>query len=105
MKSTKSSAMKATKKKLAKDTSGDGVSDSLWANNPSLAASLALVPFDSNERNIPPKNESTEFENKAIPRSLPPALVELKTVMLFQIVVLLRVSMTCLIGLTLGNLA
>ena len=63
-----------TKKRPPSAVSGDGVSDSLWANNPSLAASLALVPLNSGEREKD-VTEAAEEKNIVIGRELPPALV------------------------------
>ena len=55
------------------------VSDSLWEQNPNLAASLALVPLNDPSRSTSQQVTSAPVEpSKPIPRSLPPALVALK---------------------------
>ena len=74
-------AMKSMKaKKLGASTSFATVSDSLWHNDPALAASLAIVPLDSAKRSKISTSVSSQQDEPdvKITRALPPALQRLK---------------------------
>ena len=76
-------ARKATKAKTAtkasmKKPAGSQASDSPWQSDPSLAASLALVPLDAAERAWPHRASGILNDDEEIPRGLPPAMLELK---------------------------
>ena len=81
----KKRSMKAAMSRGTSASCGSGeVSDQLWSADPNLAASLALVPLNANERTNPEKPRTAlvvkkDGDDRPIDRHLPPALGNLKT--------------------------
>ena len=68
-------AKTATKASMKKPAGSTQASDSPWQSDPSLAASLALVPLDAAERAWPHRASGILNDDEEIPRGLPPAML------------------------------